>query len=131
LFQARYQAILIDKAAYWLQVNRFVVLDPVRAGMVPDPGSWPWSSYNATVGANSAPDLLIAAALLAQFGEQWNVARRRHQIFREDGIGQESLWSDLKRQIYLGDDRFVTRAQARLNGAAVEDVNKPCGWPAM
>jgi REP element-mobilizing transposase RayT len=39
LFQGRYEAILIDKDSYWLQVSRYVVVNPVRAGMVKEPGS--------------------------------------------------------------------------------------------
>ena len=30
VFQGRYKAILIDKNAYWLEVSRYVVLNPVR-----------------------------------------------------------------------------------------------------
>jgi putative transposase len=29
--------------------RRYVVLNPVRAGVVDDPGAWPWSSYTATI----------------------------------------------------------------------------------
>ena len=125
LFQGRYKAILIDKESYWLEVSRYVVLNPVRAGMAQHPGGWPWSSYNATVGATSPPNWLSVDALLGQFAEQGSIARRRYKIFVEEGIGRESLWSELKGQIYLGDDRFVTRTQARLDGAAVKDVNIP------
>lgn len=64
LFQGRYKAILIDKDSYWLEVSRYVVLNPVRAGMVKTPGGWSWSSYNATVGAKSAPEWLKVDRLL-------------------------------------------------------------------
>ena len=72
-----------------------------------------------------AIEWLSADALLGQFAEQGSIARRRYKIFVEEGIGRESLWSELKGQIYLGDDRFVTRTQARLDGAALKDVNIP------
>jgi REP element-mobilizing transposase RayT len=45
LFQGRYKAILVDADAYLLELTRYVVLNPVRAGMVSAPGLWSWSSY--------------------------------------------------------------------------------------
>jgi len=45
LFQGRYKAILVDRDAYLLELTRYVVLNPVRAGMVAHPGDWRWSSY--------------------------------------------------------------------------------------
>ena len=125
LFQGRYKSILIDKDSYWLEVSRYVVLNPVRAGMVKEPGGWPWSSYNATVGAKSAPEWLEVDHLLEHFGQKRGMARRRYKEFAEDGIGRQSLWSELKGQIYLGDERFVERMQARLDDEEANDVNIP------
>jgi len=55
LFQGRYKAIVVDADAYLLEVACYIVLNPVCAGMVSDPGDWAWSSYNATVGEAVAP----------------------------------------------------------------------------
>ncbi|MBI3061933.1 MAG: transposase [Deltaproteobacteria bacterium] len=125
LFQGRYKAILIDKDSYWLEVSRYVVLNPVRAGMVKEPGGWPWSSYSATVGEKSAPEWLKVDHLLALFAQKRGIARHRYKEFVEEGIRQQSLWSDLKHQIYLGDERFVERMQERLDDEAANDVNIP------
>ena len=35
----------MQKEAYLLELARYVVLNPVRARMVPVPGQWPWSKY--------------------------------------------------------------------------------------
>lgn len=125
IFQGRYKAILVDRDAYWLEVSRYVVLNPVRAGIVKELGSWRWSSYNATVGVQSPPGWLKVDGLLAQFGQKRGVARRRYKSFVEEGIGRESLWSDLKHQIFLGDERFIERMQARLDDEEIDDVNIP------
>ncbi len=50
VFQGRYKAIIVQKEAYLLELARYVVLNPVRAGMVGTPDQWPWSSYRATAG---------------------------------------------------------------------------------
>ena len=44
LFQGRFKAVLVDSDAYLLEVSRYVVLNPVRAGTVKKPGAWPWST---------------------------------------------------------------------------------------
>ena len=44
-----YKAILIDKNSYLLELCRYIVLNPERAGMVSSAEDWPWSSYAATV----------------------------------------------------------------------------------
>ena len=47
--------------------------------------------------------------LLAQFVTQREYAIRRYNEFVEQGIGQKSIWSNLNRQVLLGDKNFVLR----------------------
>jgi putative transposase len=47
LFQGRFKGIIVDQDSCLLELTRYVVLNPVRAKMVKDPGDWPWSSYGA------------------------------------------------------------------------------------
>ena len=63
--------------------------------------------------------------MLAHFGQKPGIARRRYKEFVKDGIGRQSLWSDLKGQIYLGDERFIERMQGRLDDEEASDVNIP------
>jgi hypothetical protein len=62
--------------------------------------------------------------LLAEFGNRRAGARRKYRQFIEEGRGAESIWKDLKGQIYLGDDDFVERMRDKL-GEHDEDVNIP------
>ena len=124
LFQGRYKAILVDKDAYLLELCRYVVLNPVRARMAKSPNLWRWSSYRAMMGLESDPPWFSADAVLAQFGHNRGVARRRYERFVAQGMQIKSPWEDLKGQIYLGDDRFVARMQAKLDRQA-DDINIP------
>ena len=54
VFQGRFKGILVQKESYLLELARYIVLNPVRAGMVPFAQDWPWSSYRATVGLASS-----------------------------------------------------------------------------
>ena len=44
VFQGRFKAILIDEDNYLLELARYVVLNPVRAGAVQEAKDWPCSS---------------------------------------------------------------------------------------
>lgn len=123
LFQGRYKAILVDGDSYLLELARYVVLNPVRAGMVKEPGEWPWSSYLAMVGKQPSPPWLETDGLLAAFGQKRAVAIRRYREFVFQGIGGESIWMNLKSQVFLGDEDFVAKSLSHVDGA--EDVNVP------
>ena len=124
LFQGRYKAILVDKDAYLLELCRYVVLNPVRAGMVKSAGHWQWSSYRAMLGTQDAPSWLSVDALLAQFARSRALARERYARFVAQGVKAESPWDNLKGQIYLGDEHFVERMQRKLD-AQTDDINIP------
>ena len=44
LFQGRYKAIVVEKESYLLELCRYIVLNPVRAKIVNNPGKYRWSS---------------------------------------------------------------------------------------
>jgi REP-associated tyrosine transposase len=123
LFQGRYKAIHVERDSYFLELARYIVLNPVRAAMVKHPRLWAWSSYGATIGTSRAPIWLTTDDLLAEFGNGAGV-RRKYQQFIDKGMSAESIWKDLKGQIYLGDDEFVERIQRKLGGRD-QDVNIP------
>jgi putative transposase len=124
LFQGRYKAIVVDRDAYFLELARYIVLNPVRAAMVKRPQEWAWSSYGPMIGKSPAPAWLTIDVVLEEFGKSRLAASRKYQQFVEEGVGQESLWKDLKGQIYLGDDSFIEQMRGKL-GEREEDVNIP------
>jgi hypothetical protein len=114
LFQGRFTSILVEKETYLLELCRYLVLNPIRAGVVVHPGEWPWSSYRATVGETATPAWLTVDWLLGQFGKPWSRARAAYRQFVEDGIRRPAQpWAHLKSQIYLGSDAFLKIAQDR------------------
>ncbi|AGA31755.1 putative transposase [Thioalkalivibrio nitratireducens DSM 14787] len=112
VFQGRFKAILVERESYLLELARYVVLNPVRAGLVAQPNEWAWSSYNATIGAAPRPAWLTTDALLSAFGRQRKRAQAHYQAFVADGIGTNP-WDGLRSQIYLGDEAFVESMQGR------------------
>lgn len=115
LFQGRFKGILVERDAYLLELARYVVLNPVRAGMVSDAGDWAWSSYRAMLGRVPAPPWLETDWVLGQFGHARAPARAAYAAFVADGVGRSSVWDGLRCQVFLGTDGFVERHRGLAN----------------
>ena len=117
LFQGRYGSIVVDKDSYLLELCRYVVLNPVRAGVVKHPRQWRWSSYRATVGLSPSPHWLDSEWVLEQFGQSENKAPIAYSRFVAEGHGAPSPWHRLRDQVWLGNDQFLARMQDRVLGS--------------
>jgi len=113
LFQGRFKGIIVDKDSYLLELARYVVLNPVRSGMVRHPGKWQWSSYRAMIEDIPAPAWLATDGILTQFAKRRTIAQRHYSEFVKQGIKSKPIWSELQQQIYLGDEKFVKRMQRK------------------
>ena len=58
VFQGCYKSILVQKESYLLELSRYIVLNPIRAGGVVKAENWQWSRYQNTVGLEESPGLL-------------------------------------------------------------------------
>ena len=58
LFQGRYKAILVDRDSYFLELARYIVLNPARVKGNGTAPTWKWSSYRPTAGLASVPEFL-------------------------------------------------------------------------
>lgn len=121
VFQGRYKAILVERDSYLLELARYIVLNPLRAGMVKRLEAWPWSSYLATCAQTPVPEWLQTDWILAQFGRQRARAIRNYVEFVHEGARLPSIWSQLQGQIYLGSDAFVTKMQIQIEKRSALD----------
>lgn len=116
VFQGRYKAIMVEKQGYLLELARYIVLNPVRASMVRSANQWRWSSYRATTGQVLKPDWLNTDWLLASFSKRKGQAVTLYKAFVVEGQGQPSPWLQLRNQVYLGSDDFMTQLNALIDG---------------
>ena len=116
VFQGRFKAIVVDRDGYLLELCRYVVLNPVRAGVVKRIERYPWSSYPATMGFAAAPAWLTTDWVLGQFGKRGAVARRGYAEFVAQGKGLPSPWTAVKGQALLGPQAFVETLRPLLEG---------------
>ena len=55
IWQGRFKSFPIQQDAHFLTVMRYVLLNPVRAGLVAQAGDWPWSSLHYPILLDPAP----------------------------------------------------------------------------
>ena len=84
LFQGRFNAVAVESTWQLLELSRYIVLNPVRAGLCRHPGEWRWSSYRAMTGAVPAPSFLTLDWLLEHFGTDFERARAAFAAFVAD-----------------------------------------------
>ena len=107
VFQGRFKAIVVEKESYLLELCRYVVLNPVRAGKTETPEQWRWSSYRFTAGMKTPPDYLTTDWILGLFHPKKREAQKLYRKFVRAGIGLQSPWEELRGQILLGEEGFV------------------------
>lgn len=107
LFQGRYKAILVQKEAHLREAARYVVLNPVRAGMVRLPDDWHWSSYHLVTSLDASPPWMQTNLILAQFGATRLEAIQAYRSFIVAGIGGSNPFNNVRHQLFLGDEAFI------------------------
>ena len=107
VFQGRYKAIVVERDCYLLVLCRYIVLNPLRAGMVQTAQEYCWSSYRATAGLCAGVALLCTDWILAQFSAERAEAQLRYRRFVDEGVTDPSPWAELQGQILLGPSTFV------------------------
>lgn len=116
VFQGRFKAIVVDRDSYLLELCRYVVLNPIRAGMVEQIEHYAWSSYLATMGLAGLPGWLETDWVLGQFAKTRAAARRRYAEFVAEGEGLPSPWPAVRGQALLGPEAFVEKMRPLLEG---------------
>ncbi len=85
LWEGRFHSTLVDTERYLLACQRYVELNPVRAGMVVRPGDYRWSSYRANA-QGRANALLVPHSAFELIAADVDERRRRYAEFIAQGI---------------------------------------------
>ena len=88
LFERRFHDELVEGHAHLLELTRYIVLNPVRAGLTRTAGEWRWSSYNAMIGKAPQPAFLTTSWVLSLFSKDPDRARQLYADFVEAGAAQ-------------------------------------------
>lgn len=93
LFQGRYGANVIDTDAYYVEVSRYIHLNPVEANMVHRPQDYRWSSYKAYI-SGAIDDHVTTTKVLAYFPQPKHI---HYQAFVERKEKSEQVLEELKK----------------------------------
>jgi REP element-mobilizing transposase RayT len=131
----RFHAFLVEKESYYLELLRYVVLNPVRAKLVERPEQYAWSSYRATAGYEAAPEWLQVGEIAALFGaaDDW---RDNYKAYVDEKLtSEERLFDKVERQIYLGTEEWVASMRKLVESKVRSDdhprVQREVGRPKM
>lgn len=115
VLQGRFKSILVERDSYLLELCRYVVLNPVRAGSVKDASSYRWSSYKATAGFSKPTQFLTVDWILSQFAMDRKRAQQEYRQFVLAGMEVASPWEELKAHCILGGKEFFEKIRPGLN----------------
>ena len=120
LFQNRYHSLLVDADSYFLELIRYMHLNPVRAGMVTSLFDYRWSSHHAYCGApiDEWVTTSFGLRLLNEDRVRAMAAYRRFVDCDVNSLPSPFENVRLERPEILGGDGFVERVCRQLNVAA-------------
>lgn len=96
LFQNRYKSIVCDEEEYFLELVRYIHLNPLRAQIVNDMtelDSYPWSGHSVVMGYRKR-EWQDRQYVLSMYGKREKAARKVYRQFVEEGI-EEGRREDL------------------------------------
>jgi len=115
LWESRFKSIVIEADEYLLTCHRYIELNPVRAGMVRDPGSHRWSSHAANAGEGI--DLLVTphSLYLDLGGCEFSRKREYRRLFEWglSNVDTHAIRSATARGRPLGNDGFLEELAVR------------------
>jgi len=131
LWEGRYKSCLIQEERYLLEVYRYIELNPVRAGMVADPGDYRWSSYQVNALGHRSDVCTPHSAVLALGVNAVERRKNYRTLFAQHVEGEllTNIRETANKGLALGNDRFKEEIEA-LTGRRVK-ANKrgrPVGW---
>lgn len=130
LFQGRYKAILVDEEKYFYELVRYIVLNPVKAGMVKRPENYHWSSHRGMLTDNE--DVII---------ERDDILKRfdglgEYKKYINLGVGDNDIWEDLKGGLVLGSISFAEKISEFISkeskkSASIKKRERYVGRPTL
>ena len=110
LFQGRYKALLVDKDNYFLELSRYIHLNPVKAKLCQAPEAYPWASMKYYL-KDKSPDILHKDFTLKSFGSP-----REYRQFVMDGLNsQTDLLKDAIGGLVLGSEDFLKKLKSQIS----------------
>lgn len=133
LWEGRYKACLVESESYVLRCQRYIDLNPLRARMIADPATYPWSSCSAHCGRRTDA-LLTPHPAYAALGKNTDVRAAAYLELLREALADEDLAAIrvyLQQQRALGRRRFQTMVEMKTHRyAGVRPAHRPACVPS-
>lgn len=109
LWEGCYKSCLVQGERYLLICQRYIELNPVRAGIVALPGQYCWSSYRCNA-QGGHDDLLSPHSLYLMLGSNALERQKTYQVLFQDEIGERcvgQLREAINAEFAVGDQVFL------------------------
>jgi len=116
LWQGRYKAILVQDGSYLLDCSRYIHLNPYRAGVEHEVGSYPWSSYSNYVHGQGVAPWVCSERILSHLD-----GPNEYRSFVESGLNIRLVnpFKLATAGIVLGSDEYVSQIRELVRRKAV------------
>ncbi|MBE9398255.1 transposase [Pontibacterium sp. N1Y112] len=114
LWDGRYKSSVVDSDAYLFNCARYIELNPVRAGIVPTPQDYRWSSFNEHIGNSHFSNVCDTLSGLSD--------PENYEAYVSEGIGDDELSfirSSVNRNQLTGSASFISKIE-RITSIRVE-----------
>ena len=125
LWEGRFRSSFVQRCGYLLKCQRYIELNPVRAGMVLDPSDYVWSSHRANIDPRESTfltpheDYLTLGSTPAERAAVY----RSHFLFELDATDLVEIRSASTGGFALGNPRFQAQV-AEMVGRRVERLRR-------
>ncbi len=156
VFQNRYKSILCDEDSYFLELIRYIHLNPIKAKLiktVKELDHYPWTGHAGLMGKQPC-SWQNTQAVLCHFGERQSTSRQRYRAFIKLGLTHSTQadlsggglirsyggWQDITRarkdhETRIGDERILGDSQFVQRVLEEDDIHleeatrlKQAGW---
>jgi putative transposase len=114
VFERRYRAWVMRDRARQMEAVRYIVRNPVRAGLCSTPEEWPWSSHRATAGLRRQPPYLTVDEVHSWFGITSREAAQTYREFVAAGVDEPHEPPTLEQAIGTGTITEIAVANSAL-----------------
>ncbi|OIO38164.1 MAG: hypothetical protein AUJ71_03725 [Candidatus Omnitrophica bacterium CG1_02_49_16] len=125
LFRGRYKACLIDQDSYFLELSRYIHLNPVKAKLSVSPEEYCWSSMRFFL-RQDGPSYLHKKFTLDSFDSP-----RAYQVFVKEGMGQNGDLPKPTAGCILGSESFIKNFTKHIQKHKGKDVSGKKGLYRM
>ncbi len=128
VLQGRFKAFVVEREAYYLELVRYIHLNPVRARAVPHADEFRYSGHVALIDPITAKrwqEWYHRDAVLREFGHRESDALRHYREFLDAGTGKESPLKNVIGGHVLGSKDFADRIFEKFVGQrSLRDIAK-------